>query len=176
MFSIASKYCTPKACFPHTKHLDRASLVADLVTITACAVIFALAISGVLTLCPALAYPLLGGAILFTIILAAVRCRFPSKAESILSKKIEELARDEVAMHNERDDCWIIIDGDVYDVTPVLDQHPGGDEVLLDLAGKDATENFKKVDHTQNARRMLTKCRLHSLETIGQLVYKRYNS
>ncbi|KAF2560168.1 hypothetical protein F2Q68_00014131 [Brassica cretica] len=42
---------------------------------------------------------------------------------------------EEVAAHNKQDDCWIVIDGKVYDVTPYMDEHPGGDDVLLAVTG-----------------------------------------
>ncbi len=41
----------------------------------------------------------------------------------------------EIAQHNKADDCWIIIDGKVYDVTKFLPSHPGGSKVVLKLAG-----------------------------------------
>ena len=34
----------------------------------------------------------------------------------------------------------MVIKGKAYDVTKFLDEHPGGEEVLLDMAGKDATQ------------------------------------
>ncbi|CAL1160052.1 unnamed protein product, partial [Cladocopium goreaui] len=40
------------------------------------------------------------------------------------------------------DDAWIIVDGDVYDVTKFAGVHPGGTQILLEYAGKDATEDF----------------------------------
>ena len=41
----------------------------------------------------------------------------------------------EVAKHNTDKDCWLAIHGKVYDVTKFLDEHPGGEEVMLDDAG-----------------------------------------
>ncbi|CAN4098070.1 unnamed protein product [Withania somnifera] len=43
----------------------------------------------------------------------------------------------------------------VYDVTKFLDDHPGGDEVLLSATGKDATNDFEDVGHSSSARAML---------------------
>lgn len=34
-------------------------------------------------------------------------------------------------------------------------QHPGGEEVLLEQAGGDATESFEDVGHSTDAREML---------------------
>ncbi len=70
---------------------------------------------------------------------------------------------EEVAKHSSRTDVWFIIEGLVYDVTHFLDEvrchtqeyidnifkvfvkHPGGEEVMLELAGMDATEGFDQV-------------------------------
>ncbi|XP_053255816.1 cytochrome b5 type B isoform X4 [Podarcis raffonei] len=38
---------------------------------------------------------------------------------------------------------------------PLPDGHPGGEEVLLEQAGRDATENFEDVGHSMDAREML---------------------
>jgi cytochrome-b5 reductase len=43
----------------------------------------------------------------------------------------------QVSSHSKNNDCWIIIHGKVYDVTKFLQDHPGGEDVLLDLAGSD---------------------------------------
>ncbi|KAJ9186990.1 hypothetical protein P3X46_002493 [Hevea brasiliensis] len=64
---------------------------------------------------------------------------------------------DEVAKHNKTKDCWLIISGKVYDVTPFMDDHPGGDEVLLSSTGKDATNDFEDVGHSDSAREMMAK-------------------
>ncbi|NP_001295127.1 cytochrome b5 isoform A [Solanum lycopersicum] len=66
-------------------------------------------------------------------------------------------AFEEVAKHNKTKDCWLIISGKVYDVTPFMDDHPGGDEVLLSATGKDATNDFEDVGHSDSAREMMDK-------------------
>lgn len=46
------------------------------------------------------------------------------------------LSSSQVEEHNSRDSCWIIIQGQVYDVTDFLDEHPGGASIILRHAGK----------------------------------------
>ncbi|KAG6850869.1 hypothetical protein H0H93_007487 [Arthromyces matolae] len=41
------------------------------------------------------------------------------------------LTGSEVAQHSSRDSCWIIVHGQVYDVTDFLDEHPGGSKIIL---------------------------------------------
>lgn len=48
----------------------------------------------------------------------------------------------EVAKHATPQDCWVAVDGGVYDVTEFLDEHPGGKRAITIYAGKDATEQF----------------------------------
>jgi len=61
----------------------------------------------------------------------------------------------EVSQHNSNKSTWLVIHDDVYDVTRFLDEHPGGEEVLLEQAGKDATENFEDVGHSTDARELM---------------------
>ncbi|KAI8614059.1 cytochrome b5-like heme/steroid binding domain-containing protein [Chytriomyces sp. MP71] len=61
----------------------------------------------------------------------------------------------EVKKHNTAKDCWMIISGKVYDITKFLDQHPGGEEILVELAGQDGTEAFDDIGHSSDAKKML---------------------
>jgi cytochrome b involved in lipid metabolism len=56
--------------------------------------------------------------------------------------ELKTYTREEVKKHASSEDCWIIIDSEVYDMTTFADLHPGGAFVIMELAGKDATEEF----------------------------------
>ncbi|KAJ3340181.1 Cytochrome b5 type B (outer mitochondrial membrane) [Gonapodya sp. JEL0774] len=62
---------------------------------------------------------------------------------------------EDVAAHNSRKDIWVVIENSVYDITKFLDEHPGGEEVLIEQAGQDATEAFEEIGHSDDARKML---------------------
>lgn len=62
---------------------------------------------------------------------------------------------EEVAKHNTPKEIWLVIHGRVYDVSRFLNEHPGGEEVLLEQAGTDASESFEDVGHSSDAREML---------------------
>ncbi|XP_061569276.1 cytochrome b5 [Cololabis saira] len=61
---------------------------------------------------------------------------------------------DEISQQNSFKSTWIIIHNKVYDVTRFLEEHPGGEEVLREQAGGNATESFEDVGHSSDAREM----------------------
>ena len=69
----------------------------------------------------------------------------------------------EVAAHNTPASTWVIISGNVYDVTPFLDKHPGGREMLLLAAGRECTDLFTMYhwyDGSAKARATMEKYRV----------------
>ncbi|AQP48957.1 hypothetical protein BW730_17080 [Tessaracoccus aquimaris] len=50
----------------------------------------------------------------------------------------------QVAEHATPADCWAAIEGNVYDLTSWIDQHPGGADRIIALCGTDATTAFER--------------------------------
>jgi cytochrome b involved in lipid metabolism len=77
----------------------------------------------------------------------------------------------EVTKHNSANDCWMIINGKVYDVTKAISAHPGGASPILKYCGKDGTIGFQTKDigssHSSTANNMLTD---YLLGNLGQSV------
>lgn len=69
----------------------------------------------------------------------------------------------EIKAHNTNKSTWIVIHNNIYDVTEFLNEHPGGEEVLIEQAGKEATEAFEDVGHSTDAREMMKKFKVGEL-------------
>jgi len=67
----------------------------------------------------------------------------------------KELTYAEVSGHNTKKDLFVVIHDKVYNASSFVDEHPGGEEVLLDVGGQDATEAFEDVGHSDEAREIL---------------------
>jgi len=66
----------------------------------------------------------------------------------------------DIADHNTKEDCWLAIEGKVYDVTEFIPSHPGGDKII-NGCGKDATQMFSK--HPASAKEKLPNYLIGSL-------------
>ncbi|XP_020802686.1 cytochrome b5 isoform X4 [Drosophila serrata] len=69
----------------------------------------------------------------------------------------KEISLATVKEHNTPNDLWLIIENKVYDVTKFRLEHPGGEDSLLDVAGRDGTKEFNDVGHSSEAREILKK-------------------
>ncbi|KAG9299220.1 hypothetical protein G9A89_013868 [Geosiphon pyriformis] len=72
-----------------------------------------------------------------------------------MSEEAKQYTLNEVSSHRTKSSLYIAVHGKVYDVTNFIDEHPGGEEVLLDEGGKDATEAFDDVGHSEEAYEIL---------------------
>merc|ERR1712076_320629 len=76
-----------------------------------------------------------------------------------MTEEVKTFRLEEIKEHNitkgEGLSVWIVLQDKVYDVTKFLGEHPGGEEILFENAGGDATENFEDVGHSSDAREML---------------------
>ncbi|KAJ6028608.1 hypothetical protein N7540_004184 [Penicillium herquei] len=67
----------------------------------------------------------------------------------------KEFTLKEIEEHNTKKDLYMVIHDKVYDCSSFVDEHPGGEEVLLDVGGQDGTEAFEDVGHSDEAREIL---------------------
>merc|ERR1719271_419310 len=56
-----------------------------------------------------------------------------------------QFSLDDVASHNNKADCWVVLHGRVLDVTDFLKDHPGGELAIITFAGKDAAAEFDMI-------------------------------
>lgn len=84
-----------------------------------------------------------------------------SSAQGSELAEVEKYTLEEVARHGSKDDCWLAIDGKIYDVTEYIKGgfHPGKEAILMGC-GKDASEMFSNRpngsgSHSDKARNML---------------------
>ena len=71
---------------------------------------------------------------------------------------------DEYAKHTNNLDCWVLVDGYLYDTTSYLAEHPGGDEILLRFSGLDGTTKFNAVNHSEYAKSIRDARRVGKIE------------
>mmetsp|Transcript_91683 Transcript_91683/g.258862 ORF Transcript_91683/g.258862 Transcript_91683/m.258862 type:complete len:143 (+) Transcript_91683:94-522(+) len=68
------------------------------------------------------------------------------------------VTQEELAKHNSEKDCWISLKNLVLSLPQdVLDEHPGGGDVITVLAGRDATAEFEDIGHSDTAREWANK-------------------
>src|SRR5690606_28932019 len=75
---------------------------------------------------------------------------------------------EEIAAHNSEADCWVVIEGAVYDISAYFPNHPAPPAVLSPWCGKEATEGMRTKgygrDHSPAAWGMLDSYRIGTLK------------
>lgn len=66
----------------------------------------------------------------------------PAKSPSASRSAAAGKTMADVARHASASSCWTAIDGNVYDLTDWIGQHPGGQRAILSLCGKDGSAAF----------------------------------
>jgi L-lactate dehydrogenase (cytochrome) len=69
---------------------------------------------------------------------------------------MRKISMQEVERHNTPDDCWVVINGKVYDLSTFQTTHPGGSEIITDNAGKDLSNLFNEVHPKDIVERLLS--------------------
>lgn len=70
---------------------------------------------------------------------------------------------EEVKKHITHDDLWFVIDNEVYDVTK-FKRHPGQFQILLANGGKDATQAFININHSDKAKKMMKSFKIGAIK------------
>ncbi|OJJ44734.1 hypothetical protein ASPZODRAFT_27373 [Penicilliopsis zonata CBS 506.65] len=63
----------------------------------------------------------------------------------MIKSKDRLVSAQQVSQHATPNDCWIVVDRQVWDVTDFLEEHPGGSAIILKYAGRDATTAYAEV-------------------------------
>ena len=64
----------------------------------------------------------------------------PAQEDSEQKAETSSISISDVQAKDSRESCWLILEGDVYDFTPVVQQHPFGNQLSQAICGQDATE------------------------------------
>lgn len=81
----------------------------------------------------------------------------------------KEYTMEEVKKHTTEKDCWVVVNGEVLDVTSFLPDHPGGKMAIMTFAGRDATEEFNMVHDEGVVEKYASECVIGTLKGAPKL-------
>ena len=81
----------------------------------------------------------------------AVELEDPKEIKMTNDKVNCEISIDELRKHDNAEEPWFVVNGEVYDGTKFLEGHPGGAQSIISAAGLDSTEEFMAIREYKNA-------------------------
>jgi len=66
------------------------------------------------------------------------------------AKTSDGITMDLVAKHSTRSSCWSVINGNVYDLTSWIPNHPGGEKRILAICGIDGSDAYNGAHGTRS--------------------------
>lgn len=70
----------------------------------------------------------------------------------------QRYTQEEVARHKTKDDLWIVVDGNVLNVSAFVPHHPGGDVILDGVGGEDMATVFAYFHDPSTVRLLASFC------------------
>eukprot|EP00927_Polykrikos_kofoidii_P077087 TRINITY_DN74073_c0_g1_i1.p1 TRINITY_DN74073_c0_g1~~TRINITY_DN74073_c0_g1_i1.p1 ORF type:complete len:268 (-),score=46.90 TRINITY_DN74073_c0_g1_i1:170-973(-) len=71
-----------------------------------------------------------------------------------------KVSPEEIAQHCSDKSCWVLLRGEVWDLTPFLTDHPGGPGAILEFAGRDATAIWESVHPPEVLAQLPKSCKI----------------
>ena len=82
------------------------------------------------------------------------------------------ISKEELEQNNSEKNLWLLINNKIYDLTKYQYKHPGSDVILQDVAGKDATQDFNDVGHSNNAIELMEKFEIGEIDENTKMLLK----
>ncbi len=82
-----------------------------------------------------------------------------SLVTNLTKPKLGTFTMEEVSKHNSRNDCYLVINNNVYDVSSYIGYHPGGSKTITSHCGKEVTGIFASI-HSNRAWDLLKKYKI----------------
>ncbi|KAI9879835.1 MAG: hypothetical protein M1830_006858 [Pleopsidium flavum] len=76
---------------------------------------------------------------------------------------------DELRKHDNDNNPWFVVKGEVYDGTEFMKEHPGGAQSIISAAGLDTSDEFLAI-HSETAKAMMTSYHVGTLDEASKLV------
>ena len=84
---------------------------------------------------------------------------------------MNEYTIEEIKYHNHKNDCWLVANNNVYNVTEFIKLHPAGSGSILKYAGTDCTEHFNF--HSKKAHKIWNEYKIGKIKKERCSIFER---